>query len=342
MECDLPYGCPGEFHRNLSHNRAFLISSLCPAVEAAVVGDFEGGLVKFSTRTLKALTVVALTWGLIAVTTPGAYAAEPSACQRSPRYAVAQLCADQRQNTYGFFVTFAYPTATYAAPSSGWEDFTNETQFFTDEAMTKSFALGLSMQYRGTQTNYQPYWVDNTNAFTPHTIGSPATASDLKVHTFMAMPHCDSCNTWDLFYDFVFVGTTGAQPNSFSHHLMTGWTLADMYGPVALSATQNRVMFLNGNLQFVRYDKTVTSTRAPDGNCAPGANPDYCWHFDTNVATTTSGSVQYVTSWDVTKRIVKPGAASTSPSPFTAARSAVDDDLVRRAQDIADGYRARR
>ncbi|GDY33976.1 hypothetical protein [Gandjariella thermophila] len=145
--------------------------------------------------------------------------------------------------------------------------------------MAKSFALGLNMQYLGSETDYQPYWVDYTNSYQYRPIGGHITSSDKKPHTFMAIPHCGGCNTWDIFYDFNLVATTGAQPSSSSHHVMTGWDLVGMYGPVSLTRTQNRIMFLDANYQFQRFDRTVTSTRAPDGNCAPGANPDYCWHY---------------------------------------------------------------
>ena len=40
--------------------------------------------------------------------------------------------------------------------------FFNETQFFTDEAMTKSFAFGLRMHYIGTSTDLRSYWADYT------------------------------------------------------------------------------------------------------------------------------------------------------------------------------------
>ncbi len=236
---------------------------------------------------------------------------------------------------YGMFVTFTYPTPSYGAPPPyGVADFYNETQMFTDAAMTKSFAFGLNMHYIGTGTDFRPYWIDFTADYTYHYIGDRAAESDGRVHSFMAIPSCDNCKTWDIFYDFEQVGTTGAQPNPSSNHLMTGWTLIDMYGQVGLSQTRNRVMYLNGNYQFQRFDRTNISTRAPAGNCAPGADPKYCFRFDTAVTTTPSTTSERVVSWDVTKPIVNPSA-----SPPVAAAEATGAEaaaLERRAQEFVD------
>ncbi len=239
---------------------------------------------------------------------------------------------------YGVFVTFTYPTPTYGAPSPwGYANFYNETEFYTNEVMTSSFAFGLDMYYYDTGTDFQPYWVDYTAGYDLHKIGDPMTESDGRLHSFMAIPHCDTCTSWDIFYDFEFVGTTSNQPNQSSHHLMTGWTLMDMYGPVGLSQTNNRIMYLNGNYQFQRFNLSNTSTRVANGNCEPGANPDYCWRFDTGITTEPSTSGEYVVSWDVSKPIVQPGQADAMVQPDEATTlAAAADELERKAQQFVD------
>ncbi|MBW4717401.1 hypothetical protein [Saccharothrix obliqua] len=283
---------------------------------------------------------MALATVLPATTTVPAAAAESSACQRQPRDAVAQMCADQSQYMYGVFATFAYPGVTFGGAASWPVDFYNETEFFTDDLMTKSFAFGLDVRRQGTATTYQPYWIDYTNFSGYRSIGTAAGGSDLKVHTFMAIPSCSGCTTWDIFYDYVHVGTTGGQPSPSSHHLMTGWLLTGMYGPSSFPQTRNRVMFLDGNYQFVRFDRAATSVRAPAGDCSIGAHPDYCWRFDTAVSTASGGTAQYVTSWDVTKPMVQPGTfATTAPEAGQRAAQDADDEtdqLVERAQQIVD------
>jgi hypothetical protein len=294
-------------------------------------------------RTLAALCLLAVTQ--ILMNAAPANAAGPSICQREPRDAVAQMCGDQDEYMYGMFVTFAYPTPSYGGPPPfGSADFYNETQMFTDEAMTKSFGFGLNMHYIGTQTDFQPYWVDYTAGYSYQKIGSAKTQSDSRLHTFMAMPHCDNCTTWDIYYDFALVGTTGTQPGPSSHHLVTGWTLVDMSGLVGLSTTSNRVMYLNGNYQFQRFAQANTSTRAPAGNCAPGADPNYCFRFDTAVQTTSGSSYPYVTSWDVTKPIVRPGAAvARTDAAARSAEAAEAHKLELRAQAFVDAkYRGKR
>ncbi|MFD4190813.1 hypothetical protein [Amycolatopsis thermoflava] len=277
---------------------------------------------------------------------PGtASAAGASVCQREPRDAVAQMCADQNERMYGMFVTFVYPDVTYGglAPTAGTVDFYNETQFFTDDLMTKSFAFGLNMRYIGTETDYQPYWLDYTNGYNFQKIGGYTTASDKLNHTFMAIPSCGNCTTWDIYYDFVKVGVTGNQPNPMSFHLMTGWDLTDIPGEVGLSTTSNRVRFLDGNNQFRQFNTVDTSVRAPDGYCEPGADPMYCWHWDTNVTSTADGRV---VSWDTSKPIVRPAVAS--PRTAIAAPPAQPEDdteieaLVARAQRLVDEQYAHR
>lgn len=279
---------------------------------------------------------------------PAAHADDVSSpCQLPPTDAVAQLCADQDQFLYGVFATFIYPDVTYGSPPegpAGYNDLYNETQMYTNTDLSASIAFGLDMHYIGSETEYQPYWVDYTNdPGNFHPIGNFARSSDKLNHTFMAIPHCSGCKNWDIFYDFELVGTTGDQPDASSQHVRTGWDLAGIYGPVGLSTTQNRVMFLDGNYQFQRFDQAVTSTRAPDGNCSPGANSDYCWHFDTNINTVTNGSSQYVVSWDVTKQIIipPPGSTPAAPGSLTAgprvgSHAAGSDDVRARAQQLVD------
>ncbi|OXM44813.1 hypothetical protein [Amycolatopsis alba] len=274
---------------------------------------------------------------VVALAAP-ASAAGPSICQREPRDAVAQLCGDQDERMYGMFVTFTYPTPSYGAPPPfGYADFYNETQLFTDDAMTKSFAFGLNMHYIGSGTDFQPYWIDYTAGYSYNKIGARMQQPDGRLHTFMALPRCDNCATWDIYYDFALVGTTGTQPGPASHHLVTGWSLVDMSGLVALSSTSNRVMYLNGNKQFLRFAQVNTSTRAPAGNCAPGADPNYCFRFTTGV-TTTGGSYPAVVSWDVTKPIVRPGSAPAQAQASTAAVTTGPSalELEQRAQAFAD------
>lgn len=264
-----------------------------------------------------------------------ASAAEASACDRAPRDAVAQMCADQSEPMYGVFVTFVYPDASYGAPPPfGIADFYNETEFFTDDAMTRSFGFGLDMTYLGSNTEYQPYWVDYNVGYDFNRIGSPAPASDKKNHTFMAIPSCDNCRTWDIYYDFEVVGTTSSQPNPQSRHLMTGWLLQGMSGQVALSKTSNRIRFLDGNDQFRRFDVADVSTRAPAGDCSPGADPDYCFRFNTEVVTVPGTESDFVSAWDVTKPIVHPGSRTAEPTAPSA--DAEFDALLARAQRIVD------
>ncbi|WP_007023728.1 hypothetical protein [Saccharomonospora iraqiensis] len=239
---------------------------------------------------------------------------------------------------YGVFITFTYPTANYEAPPPSWgpANSYNETEFFTDEAMTSSFAFGLRMRYTAEGQQYQPYWLEYTPSYRFHPVGEPMTETDGRLHTFMAIPHCDTCNTWDIFYDFELVGTTEEQPTGRSHHLITGWTLPDMFGPVGIGATSNRIMYLTGNKQFRRFSLSDTRTRVPDGNCDPGADPDYCWRFDTSVVTKPGTSGKYVVSWDVEKPIVKPGSTSDSQVPSPMGASVTAEDLERRAQAFVD------
>ncbi|MCP2303849.1 hypothetical protein [Actinokineospora globicatena] len=249
------------------------------------------------------------------------------------------MCGDQSEYMYGVFVTFAFPTPTYSAPAPfGSADFYNETEFFTDDAMTKSFAFGLDMRYSSTGTVFQPYWVDYSNDYVYHNVGTALSAPDGRLHTFMAIPSCDNCSTWDVFYDFAKVGTTGGQPGPSSHHLMTGWLLSGMSGQMGLSATSNRVMYLNGNYQFQRFGRSAVTSRAPAGNCSPGANPKYCFRFDTAITTSPGTGENFVVSWDVTKPMVSPGLVA-HPAP-TSGGAGLDDtaSLEQRAQRLVDAH----
>lgn len=277
-----------------------------------------------------------------AITVPGLAAAGASACARQPHDAVAQMCGDVDEKMYGLFATFIYPDVSYGPFAGTWPaDFYNETQFFTDDAMTKSFAVGLDIHYTGTGSDYQPYWVDYTAGYDFHKIGTPAAASDHRNHTFTVLPTCENCPTWDIYYDFTKVGTTGAQPNPMSHHIMTGWDLTDIPGQVAFTATSNRVRYLTGNNIFAQFRRDAASFRAPDGDCSPGASALYCFHFDT--AITTSGTTGDVASWDVTKRIVNPGAAAMTPTTPPQLTSGDDvDALLAQAQHLADTHRHQR
>ncbi|MFD2422413.1 hypothetical protein [Amycolatopsis pigmentata] len=288
-------------------------------------------------RVLAVLCALAVALTMMPAT---ATAAGASACQREPRDAVAQLCADQNERMYGLFVTFIYPDVTYGglAPTVGRADFYNETRFYTDDAMTKSFAIGLDMRYIGSETDFQPYWVDYTNGATYKPIGSYTMVSDKKNHTFMAIPTCSNCTTWDIYYDFAKVATTGAQPDPDSFHLITGWDLTDIPGEVGLTATSNRVRFLDGNNQFRQFKTTDTSTRVPQGNCAPGADPVYCWRWDTS----TSANDNYLVSWNTTKPIVRPSGTPLAQRDAAATADTEVDALVARAQQLVNQRYAHR
>jgi hypothetical protein len=259
-----------------------------------------------------------------------------SVCQESPQDAVAFMCADTAQAMYGYFITFIYPTPTYSAPPTfGSADIRDETNMITGSGLFGGIAVGLDLHYIGTETDYQPYWIDYNNDDTYHYIGAYTTASDLKNHTFMVIPHCSGCSTWDIFYDFNLVGTTASQPSADSFHMTTGWDLYGIYGPVGFNQTQNRIQFLNGNLEFQQFDPGVTSTLSPDGDCSAGADPNYCFHFNTNVSTVTTNSVTTVASWDVSKDIINPATTARSKPPLpTSGPSAAQ--LLTRAQQIVD------
>jgi hypothetical protein len=111
-----------------------------------------------------------------------------------------------------------------------------------------------------------------------------------------------------------------------------------MLGPVGLSTTSNRVRYLNGNYTWSRFNQANTSTRAPAGDCSPGADPTYCFRFDTAVTTEPSTAGAYVVSWDVTKPIVNPGRAAAQAQSRTAAQQAETDVLERQAQQFVDTH----
>lgn len=240
---------------------------------------------------------------------------EASACEREPRTAVAQVCADTAANQYGMFVSYAIPLLEFGAPPSGATTAAHETEVFTDGAMTKSFAFGIQATYFGDRTEFQPYWADYTNGKPFQPVGPPTTTPDRRLRTFLAIPSCAGCRTWDVFYDYVLAGTTGEQPDVAVHHVMSGWSLDGMYGPVTLGPSSTRLRYLDGNYVFARYDRAETRVRAPDGDCGAGADPEYCWHFDTRI-TDTGGTPAYVTAFEVTKPIVRPPAPrAASPGP---------------------------
>lgn len=100
---------------------------------------------------------------------------------------------------YGAFITFIYPSVNYSAPPPfGRADLYNETNLITSTDLSGGIAVGLDMQYLGSETDYQPYWIDYTNHGAYNYIGTYTTASDLKNHTFMVIPHCNGCTTWDV------------------------------------------------------------------------------------------------------------------------------------------------
>ena len=120
---------------------------------------------------------------------------------------------------------------------------------------------------------------------------------------------------------------SGTQPGVNSHHLTTGWTLDGNAGNVSLSHTSNRIMFLNGNHQFERFTKTDTSTRVPEGKCSPGADPQYCWRFDTSISTNGDD----VVSWNVTKPHVAP-TPLVPPAPLVPALASMTAETEAFAQ----------
>ena len=269
--------------------------------------------------------------------TPAAEPA-PGICQQQHQDAVALLCADGAQSMYGYFITFIYPTPTYnAAPPSGSADLYDETNMITSDNLSGGIAIGLDMHYTGSETDYRPYWIDYTNHGAYNFIGTSTTTSDAKNHTFMVIPHCNGCTTWDVFYDFNLVGTTGTQPANDSFHISTGWDLSGISGHAGFSQTQNRIRFLDGNDVFNQFDPNVVSTLSPDGNCLPGVDPAYCFHFTTNISTVTSGSATTLSSWDVSKNIISPASnVINEPSSTAVAAPGADNALVAAAQHIVD------
>ncbi|MGJ7907729.1 hypothetical protein ACOQFL_14770 [Actinopolyspora sp. H202] len=154
----------------------------------------------------------------------------------------------------------------------------------------------------------------------------------------MAIPSCDGCKKWDLYYDFEKIATTVAHPNPDSRHLTTGWTLVDMYGKVAIDETSNRLMYLNGNNTFSRYRMSEVSTRVPEGNCAPGADPNYCFRFESSITKKSGSEYEYAVAWKTSKNIVSPGSAMKA-APYSASSRTSEDEfqrLVARAQKIVD------
>ena len=150
--------------------------------------------------------------GQVLLTAGVASAAGSGECQQEPRLATAQMCGDTSVKMYGVFVTFTYPSATYVGPPPGDPaDVHNATEFFTDDAMTRSFTFGVKIHRSDSGSTYQPYWIDYADRFGYRNIGSALNAPDGKLHSFMAIPTCDNCAEWDILYDFEKVGTTGTR-----------------------------------------------------------------------------------------------------------------------------------
>lgn len=288
------------------------------------------------------LAALLSTFVLCVVAQPAA-ATNSGICQEQPQDAVALMCNDGPATMYGYFITFIYPTPNYGGPPQfGYADLYDETNMITDTSdLSGGIAVGLDMHYIGSATQYRPYWIDYTNFGSYNYLdgGQPATQSDGKNHTFMVIPHCNGCATWDIFYDFNLVGTTGNQQAGDSFHMSTGWDLSGISGLAGFSQTQNRIRYLNGNYQFQQFDPPTVSTLSPDGDCSPGADPNYCFHFTTNISTVTNGSTTTVSSWDVSKTIISPPPASSTARPAQPplTQPASDDSaLLARAQHIVD------
>lgn len=236
--------------------------------------------------------------------------ADTGLCQMPPHDSVAQLCADTAANIYGSFTTFVFPTVQHDTSSGSAGDVYDSTRFYTSDSQSTSYEFGLDVGWGSPTgaTTYQPYWVDYTTGYEYHVIGNWSNQADGKNHTYMSYPHCSGCMSWDLYYDFNFVGTSHDGQNQNSHHLVTGWDLVTSSpGTVSFPLTSNRIQWLDGNYQFHRFSPGEISTRAPEGNCAPGADPNFCFHYDTAVVTDSAGAVS---SWNVTKNIVSPGVAA--------------------------------
>ena len=258
-------------------------------------------------------------------------------CQRQPRDAVALMCADGPQSTYGYFVTFIYPSVTFGgAPTGSSGELYDETNMITSLDLSGGIAVGLDIHYDGTTTEYRPYWIDYTNHGSFNFIGSFPNTSDGENHSFMVLPHCNGCTTWDVLYDFNPVGTTGAQPENSSFHITTGWDIVGIPGYSGFNLTQNRIQYLDGNTVFNQFDPSWISTLSPDGDCSTGADPALCFHFGTNISTATNNPVTTISSSDVSKDILTPpasaaGAAKVAKTPAVT-HATPQDDLTAKAQ----------
>lgn len=235
-------------------------------------------------------------------------------CQRSPRNAVAQLCADVTFNMYGTFTSFRYPVVQHDAGSG---EAYNSTRFFTSDTLATSYEFGLAVSWGSPTGNtaYSPYWVDYSAGYEYHALPGFTNTPDDRNHTFMTFPHCDGCRSWDLYYDFNYVATTREGQTPYSHNIVTGWDIsATSPGSVGFPLTSNKIQWLNGNQVFSRFGRTGVSTRAPQGDCSPGAHPDYCFRFDTTVGVDGQAAVA---SWDVAKPVLGMKAANTTPQRVT-------------------------
>jgi len=284
------------------------------------------------------MVVVVAACGLsIAAGEPPSFAAT-GICAQQPRDAVAQLCADSNTDMLGAFYTLVYPTVRYGAGSFPGAEAFNSTTFYFGSTLTQNLDFGLHVTYNGTTTSYSPYWVDETSSFVLHPIGPATTAPDGRNHSFMILPHCGGCNTWDVFYDFNIVGTSRAAPTNRSRDMVTGWDLSGEFGKVSFANTQNHVQWLDPANLFEQFDTTWVSTRHPDGDCRAGADPEFCFKFTTNISTVTDATVTRVSSWDVAKSIVKPGqsaaarqdTAAPAPAPVLRTLNGVDQMLLDR------------
>lgn len=252
--------------------------------------------------------------------------AAPGMCDREPRDPVAQLCATTSANMYGSFTTFMYPLVSHGSSAGNAY---NSTRVFTDDVnMSTSYETGLDVGWGSPTggTTYRAYWVDYTGGYTYHPIGDFKTEPDDRPHTFMSLPHCDSCRSTDIFYDFNYAGTTKDGVNAASHHMVTGWLLtSDAYNNITFARTSNRIQWLTGNMTWAKFPSAEVKTRAPNGDCSIGSHPAYCWRFETNTARDASGAV---VSWDVTK----PSVSSLNATPAaqrSVQRSKVDQDRLQ-------------
>ncbi|AHH98778.1 hypothetical protein [Kutzneria albida] len=221
---------------------------------------------------------------------------------------------------YGTFTTFRYPAITYASTAPLNSTAYNGTRMFTSNNLSTSFELGMGASFtdQGALV-YQPYFWDYgpTSRYNP--IGDVLFKPDDRLHSFMGMPHCTGCTTWDVFYDFNMIGTTQAGDTPTAHHVSTGWTLDGELANVSFPQTQNRIQYLDGNNTFQRFSIKDLTIRAPEGNCSPGADPKYCFRFTTGANVSPARTV---ISWDVSKDVVTPPRLSPRTAPTTTTTGA--------------------